>query len=95
MKEAVIKFLTPYWNFMDWLDVIAERKDVLMEEWLIQIISKLKWYWDKLTILSVWFIIICICLLWFIIQHSISHKKMMSRAFWRGVEYEKRNKENN
>lgn len=71
-----------------WVDKFGDDLGTL----LAMIWDRLYWYWDSLTTLSILVIIGFICIAGLIWLHLLDHKKLCSRAFKRGREYERRNK---
>lgn len=74
--------------FFCWVDKFNDSLEMLF----VMFLDRLRWYWDSLTILSILIVIAFICLSGLICLHLQDHKKLCSRAFKRGREYEKSNR---
>ena len=83
--------MNPY-KFLDTLDLKFEQKDVYIEQWLGSMLGKLRFYWTEYTLLCVFLLAFTIVFLAFVILEFTEHKKMMSRAYWRGYRNGKKEK---
>jgi hypothetical protein len=68
-------------NFYKWCDTWMDKGLFELSQ---PTLDKLKDYWDNQTILSSLIIILIFWLVILTIQHTRSHKRMCSKAYWRG-----------